>query len=444
MVADPLAPGQGGRPDRPGRLPSPRAVVDHAPVPASDRVRLRCRACGEPGADDGAAWCASCFGPAEVVLDPAAWPPSPPSGPAAIGRWAPVLPGVDLGGAASRAAAVRPAPRLGRALGLHDLWLHDETYQPTGSFKDRVVDTALGHVSGAAVAAATSTGNLARALAAGTRHRSMACVVLVPDHVDPAAAAELAAGGAVVVPVRGGYDGANRLGAEAAGELDWAWVNVGLRPWYELGAVTVGLDLVAGLGWRWPDRVVVPVASGALARNVHRAAETSIAAGWAVGPPPRLTPVQPAGCAPLGEAWASGATVVRPVRPDTVARSLAMGDPPDGDDVLAAVRATGGVVGVAAEGAIAAAAEQVDELEGVAVEPAGGVAVAALADLVRSGTVDPDERVVLVLTGARRPPRVAPGRVLGTIAPSVDELRTAVAEHVGGHRPPSVPREVPR
>ncbi|HSL59012.1 MAG TPA: pyridoxal-phosphate dependent enzyme [Acidimicrobiales bacterium] len=405
---------------------------------------LRCRACGRSAPVDGPQWCEWCFAGVEVVLDPATWPaaPPPPTHPATIRRWAPLLPGVDLDAATSGGVPIRPAPALGAALGLDDLWLHDETASPTGSFKDRVVDTALGRATrvGRRVAAATSTGTLARALAVGAARRDLAAVVLVPDHIDPGVAAHLAGLGAVVVPVRGGYDGANRLGAEAAMELiDWGWVNVGLRPWYELGAVTAGLDLVAALGWRWPDRVVVPVASGALALAVHRAASATVDAGWAPGPRPRLTPAQPAGCAPLAAAWAAGSLDVAPVRPATVAASLAMGDPPDGPDVLVAVRATGGAVGVADEDQIAGAAALVAEHEGIAVEPAGGVAVAALASLRASGAVDPGERVVVVLTGGAAGPaaavpsvEVAPGRVLGTITPSVDDLRAAVAGCVDG------------
>jgi threonine synthase len=240
--------------------------------------------------------------------------------------------------------------------------------------------------------------------------------------------------------VRGGYDAASRLGADAASDLDrWGWVNVTLRPWYELGARTAGWEIVEQLGWELPDRVVAPMASGALVRALHESMAHLVELGVAAGDAPKVTAVQPAGCAPVAEAFATGADRVRPVRsPHTIAESLEMGDPPDGHAVLDLARATGGAVAAVAEDGIMEAVDLLRRTEGIKVEPAGGVVVAGLADLVGAGVIDRSERVVAVLTGGP-PPRwspdpaverragtdpgvVPPPGVTGTIEPSVSAL----------------------
>lgn len=349
-------------------------------------------------------------------------------GPESLARYGTFLPlGLDLGGVEAGFTPLRPAPRLGASLGLSDLWVKDETTNPTGSFKDRVVELAAARATamGATVLACTSTGNLARAVAGAAARRGMAAVVLVPDEVDPAVEATLGDLGAVVVAVTGGYDAASRLGAEAAADIDqWAWVNVSLRPWYELGARTIGWEIAEQLGWRLPRRVVVPMASGALARALHESMNHLRELGLVGEALPLLTAVQPEGCAPLAAAFAAGEERVRPVRdPRTRAVSLAMGDPPDGQAVLDLVRATGGVGVAAPEDEIEPAVALVGSTEGLAVEPAGGVVVSALAGLAKQGTVAPDETVVAVFTGAPPPRRlVSAPRRAGTIEPSVSAL----------------------
>lgn len=408
--------------------------------PGSAPVVLRCRECGNDGPNDGPQYCESCFGPLEVVLPRPVGSPVElreriGSGLASVARYEVLLPeGLDLSGRDAGWTQLRETIALGRALGLTDLWAKDETANPSGSFKDRVVEVAVarGLRMGARVLACSSTGNLARSVAGTAVRRGMRSVVLVPEELDPVEIADLASRGAVVVGVRGGYDAASRLAAEAASDLSaWAWVNVTLRPWYELGARTTGWEIVEQLRWTMPDRVVVPMASGALARALHESMEWLAELGLAKGDLPKLTVVQPAGCAPVAAAFAAGEKRVRPVRdPATVAESLAMGDPPDGDAVLAAARATGGGVYAVAEDRILDAVELIRTTEHIVVEPAGGVVIAGLRDLVEQGVVDPDERVVAVLTGS--PPRlrssegpggVVPGEGLaGTIDPSVDAL----------------------
>ena len=412
------------------------------PVPSpwsSPEPALRCRECGTPAPADGPQYCERCFGPVEVVLDRPDLPPAElasaiAAGPSTLGRYAPLLPrGLDLDRATAGWTPLRPAPTLGAALGLDDLWVKDETANPTGSFKDRVVDVAIGRGAslGRRVVACSSTGNLARAVAAAAAARGMGAVVLVPDQLDGTQVADLVDLGAHVVRVRGGYDAASRLGADAAADLDrWAWVNVSPRPWYELGARTLAWELAEQAGWTSPDRVVVPMASGALARAVHDGVDHLVAVGLVASGPPRLTVVQPSGCAPAAAAFAAGLGRVRPVRPDTEVDSLAMGDPPDGDAVVAAARATGGAVVAVDEGDVGPATELLASTEGIASEPAGGVVVGALADLAARGAVGRRERIVAVVTGAahgRRPAGLvaAPGATY-TIDPSVGALVEAL------------------
>lgn len=423
-----------------------RAVWDDGRVsPTEPEPMLRCRACSTPAPADGPQYCALCFGPVEVVLpdvaDGGEVRARVASGPPTMARYAPLLPpGLRIGEVSAGWTPLRPAPGLGEALGLADLWVKDETANPTGSFKDRVVDLALARAAavGSTVAACTSTGNLARALAVGAARRGMEAVVLVPDVLAPVEVERLVSLGAHVVAVRGGYDAASRLGADVASDLDgWAWVNVGLRPWYEIGARTSAWEIAEQLGWTAPAAVVAPMASGALARALHEgfahlAAQGLLAADAAL---PALHAVEPAGCAPAAAAFAAGpGTPVRPVRPDTRVESLAMGDPPDADAVIDAARGTGGSVTAVDEADVPLAVERLHATEGLAGEPAVGVVVAALGELATRHRLGPDERIVAVVTGASDP-RVPAGLVLprgttATIDPTIGAVLAALPSHV--------------
>ncbi|QGG96459.1 pyridoxal-phosphate dependent enzyme [Actinomarinicola tropica] len=417
-------------------------MTDRTP-PAQDDAVLRCRECGHPAPADGPQYCDRCFGPVEVVLST---PPGPgvelrgavDAGPTTVARWAPLLPGgLDLVGAAAGGTPLRSAPGLAADLGVAEVWLKDETANPTGSFKDRVVDVAIarGVATGRRVVACSSTGNLARAVAAGAARRGLAAVVLVPAALEADRVDLLVRLGAHVVRVDGGYDDASRAAAEAASELHhWSWVNVNLRPWYELGARTTGWEVVRQLGWMCPDRIVAPMASGALARALHDGVAHLLDLGLVDGPPPRLTVAQPAGCAPVAAAFDAGATVVRPVRPGTAVASLAMGDPPDGDAVLAAARATGGAVVAVDEDAVGPATARLHARGGLSAELAGGVVLAGLEALAARGELQRHERVVAVVTGAAAwaPPAelVSPAGANCTIEPSVGALIEALPPEI--------------
>jgi threonine synthase len=311
------------------------------------------------------------------------------------------------------------ARRLGAALGLETVWLKDETANPTGSFKDRLVAVAAAEAvaRGAPVLAAASTGNLGRAVRHAARRLGLEAVVLVPEGT-PGAPAALA--------VRGGYDAANRLATEAAMRWDrWGWVNATLRPWYVEGAAALAHETLDQLGHDAPAHVVVPIASGATALRLHRAF-TEL--GASVG----LSVAQPAGCSPVADAFAAGADDVAPVRPATRVASLAMGDPPDGPDVLAAMRASGGAAVAVPEDEVDAGVELVADTEGIRVEPAGGVVVAALGRLVEAGVIGPGEPVVVYLTGGPAPSGEGGRSPAVTIDPTLEALAGALPERLQG------------
>ncbi len=408
---------------------------------------IQCRSCGHVPPAFTVQYCEECFGPLDVVPGPvdvagAELRRRIEAGPPSMWRYRDLLPYDEPSGAAG--VGMTPlvaAPSLGAALGVTDLWLKDDTANPSGSFKDRVVAAALGRAraEGRTVLACASTGNLAHAVAGAASRAGLQSVVLVSEALPGAEQQALAAAGATVVPVAGDYDAANRLASEASMDgpgVAWAWCNIGLRPWYVEGSATVAHEIAEQLGWVVPDAVIAPVASGAMALALHRAFLDLAAVGLVdPGPPPALWGAQPAGCAPVAEAFAAGATDVRPVRPDTVATSLAMGDPPDGPEVLAVAGATGGGVLAVPEDEIAAAQRLLADAEGIAVEPAGGVVVAAAGRLAVAGRLPAGTRVVACLTGGPHdrwavaaPAGIAPGRVAGTIPPTVSALSDAVSE----------------
>lgn len=392
-------------------------------------------------------YCEACFGPLDVVVGPPvvtgeALRRRVEAGPPTMWRYRDLLPFDEPPGADEVGdTPLVEARALGAALGVTDLWLKDDTANPSGSFKDRVVAAALGRAlaEGRTVLAAASTGNLAHAMAGAGARAGLRAVVLVSEALPAADLEALAAGGATVVPVTGGYDAANRLASEASMDgpsSAWAWCNIGLRPWYVEGSTTVAHEIAEQLGWTVPDAVVVPIASGAMALALHRAFVDLAAVGLVPpGPPPALWGAQPAGCAPVADAFAAGAVDVLPVRPATVAASLAMGDPPDGPEVLAVAGATGGGVLAVPEDEIAGAQHLLADTEGISVEPAGGVVVAAVGRLAVAGRLPAGTRVVACLTGgphdrwAVTPAAgIAPGRVTGTIPPTVSALSAVVSE----------------
>jgi len=373
-------------------------------------IGLRCRACGADHPAEARSICEECFGPLEPSYDlegirAEVTRRGVEAGPPSLWRFAPLLPAspdvrVDLGDGWT---PLRKAERLGAELGLRELYVKDETRNPTHSFKDRVVSVALSRARelGFDTVACASTGNLAHAVAAHAAAAGLRAVVFIPVGLESGKVVAAAAYGATVVEVDGTYDDVNRLCAEASDEYTWAFVNVNLRPYYAEGSKTIALEAAEQLGWRAPDHAVVPVASGALLSKVAVGFRQLFEVGLLdEEPTTRVSGAQPAGCAPVAEAFTAGTEDVRPVRyPDTVAKSLAIGDPADGVEALRTARSSDGRFVTVPEDDIAGAVGLLARTEGIFTETAGGVTVAAVADLAAHGAIRPDDTVVAFVTG---------------------------------------------
>ena len=405
---------------------------------------LVCRECHRAYPAEALHVCDFCFGPLEVVYDyeaiaAALSKEAITSGPSTIWRYRALLPADDVA-PVELGAGLTPlvrADRLAAELGLGELWLKDDTRNPTGSFKDRVVSVALTKARelGFKVAACASTGNLAASLAAHAARAGMASVVLVPEDLEQAKIAMAAVYGGTVVAVDGNYDDVNRLCAELAGEHEsWAFVNVNLRAYYAEGSKTLAFEIAEQLGWRAPDHVVVPVASGSQLTKVAKGFAELSAVGLLAegeGTAVRVSGAQAAGCSPVATAFAKGSDDVLPVRPSTIARSLAIGNPADGYYALQAVRRSGGAVGSVTDDEILEAIGLLARTEGIFAETAGGVTIATLAKLAASGVVRPDERVVAIVSGHGLKTVEALGDVAApsvTVAPSLEAFEETVGD----------------
>jgi threonine synthase len=369
---------------------------------------LSCRECGSRY-DLGPLYaCAECFGPLEVCYDfPSLTRNDIESGPLNMWRYAPLLP--VPGDIASRPTTepgwtrLIRADSLARELGMRRLWIKDDRGNPTHSFKDRVVAVALAAATemGFTVLACPSTGNLANAVAAAAARAGIRSVVLVPADLEQQKILTTSVYGGTFVTVNGTYDDVNRLASELAGEHeDWAFVNVNVRPYYAEGSKTLGFEIAEQLGWRVPPQIVVPVASGAQLVKVDKGFSELASLGlvdsdssW------RVFGAQASGCAPVSAAFSAGHDVVRPVRPSTIAKSLAIGNPADGPYVLDVVRRTGGVVADVSDEEIIDSMRLLATCEGVFGETAGGVTLGVLRKLLSAGQLDPDAETVIINSG---------------------------------------------
>ncbi|MFC4942223.1 threonine synthase [Pseudonocardia sp. GCM10023141] len=370
-------------------------------------VALSCRECGHqiPLAAEFA--CPQCFGPLEVAYEFGdVTRESIEAGPKNIWRYRqllPVPPGVqDHPNTEPGLTRLIKADRLGAALGIKNLWVKDDTGNPTHSFKDRVVAVALAAARelGFTVLCCPSTGNLANAVAAAAARAGWDSVVLIPKSLEQAKVLTTAVYGGTLLAVDGNYDDVNRLATELAAEHeDWAFVNVNVRPYYAEGSKTLGYEVAEQLGWRLPQQVVIPVASGSQLTKVDKGFTELGKLGLVEATPYRIFGAQATGCSPVAKAFAEGHDVIQPVRPDTIARSLAIGNPADGPYVLDTVRRTGGAVEHVSDEEVVAGIRLLAQTEGVFAETAGGVTVATTKKLVESGRLDPDAETVLLITG---------------------------------------------
>jgi threonine synthase len=379
-----------------------RTTFDLGPARA-----LSCRECGHqiPLAAEFA--CAECFGPLEVAYDFGRIRREDiEAGPKSIWRYRDLLP---VPSDVRRHPNTEPgltrlvkADRLGAALGVRDLWVKDDTGNPTHSFKDRVVAVALAAARqlGFTVLACPSTGNLANAVAAAAARAGWESVVLIPSSLERAKILTTAVYDGALIAVDGNYDDVNRLATQLAAEHeDWAFVNVNVRPYYAEGSKTLAYEVAEQLGWRLPGQIVVPVASGSQLTKVDKGFRELGELGLVEASPYRVFGAQATGCSPVSSAFKAGTDVVTPVRPDTIARSLAIGAPADGPYVLDTVRRTGGAVEDVTDEEVVEGIRLLARTEGIFAETAGGVTVATAKKLAESGKLDPDADTVLLITG---------------------------------------------
>jgi threonine synthase len=400
---------------------------------------LQCRMCGAQYPVEPLTICEECFGPLEPAydlesIDGMAFRKAVETGPPTLWRYESLLPGgpgierVDLGAGST---PLRPADNLARRLGLERLWIKDDSVNPSNSFKDRVVSVAItmARAFGFEAISCASTGNLANATAAHAAKAGIDCYVFVPEDLERAKIIATEVYGAKVVAVKGNYDDVNRLCSEVAEALPWAFVNVNMRPFYAEGSKSLGFETAEQLGWRLPDHVVVPVASGALLTKIHRAFGELIAIGAVDAKEYRVSGAQPEGCRPVAQAFRDGVDEVTPVKPDTIARSLAIGNPADGYFALKVVRSTGGAVEWCTEDEILEGIHLLAETEGVFTETAGGVTVANLKRLVEQGVIRPEDETVAYVTGnGYKTIEALEGHVEPTfrVAPDLDEFLAAL------------------
>ena len=399
---------------------------------------LKCRECGREYPIEPAYTCSWCFGPLEVAYDYDAIRDHTSreriaAGPANIWRYADLLPSddhpaIDLG--AGFTPLVR-ADRLAAELGLGEVWVKNDTLNPTNSFKDRVVNVALAKALefGFTVAACASTGNLANSVAAHAARAGLESYVFVPSNLEAGKIVTTAVYGGNLVAVDGNYDDVNRLCAELAGTYPWAFVNVNVRPYYAEGSKTLAFETAEQLGWRAPDHVVVPIASGSQLTKIHKGFHELHTVGLLDEEPQvRVSGAQALGCSPVASAFLEGRDVIKPVKPDTIAKSLAIGNPADGYFAIDAVRSTGGGMAAVTDEEIVEGIRLLARTEGIFAETAGGVTVATLQKLAASGVIRPDERVVVYITGHGLKTLDAVAEVVGptaTIRPTIEAFHDA-------------------
>jgi threonine synthase len=400
---------------------------------------LRCKECKTTYPLEARYVCEQCFGPLEVAYparsttDPAELRRRIQAGPHSLWRYSDFLPvqAPPRGVLPAGWTPLLKADRLAERLGLDEVWIKNDAANPTHSFKDRVVSVALARARelGFQTVACASTGNLANAVAAHASAAGLESFVFIPSDLEEQKVLATGVYGGNLVSVRGTYDDVNRLCTELSGEHDWAFVNINMRPYYSEGSKTLAFETAEQLGFELPDRVVAPIASGSLFTKIARGFEEWLEVGLLEGALPIFHGAQAAGCSPVATAYAAGHDFCRPVKPDTIAKSLAIGNPADGPYALDLARRTQGSIESVTDDEIREGIKLLARTTGIFTETAGGVTVAVLEKLAARGEIDPGERVVAYITGeGLKTLDVARGMFeTWEIEPSVDAFE-AVAE----------------
>ncbi len=406
-------------------------------APFGRAVALSCRECGEQTGLGPVYVCESCFGPLETAYDFGTVTRADiERGPNSIWRYAPLLPvPADVAARPNLnpgATRLIQAENLARELGLRSLYVKDDSGNPTHSFKDRVVAIALeaARSFGFTTLSCSSTGNLAGAVSAAAARAGLDSCVFIPAGLEAGKIVMAAVYGGRVVAIDGTYDEVNRFCSELIGDElgeSWGFVNVNLRPYYAEGSKTLAYEIAEQLGWRLPEQIVIPVASGSQLTKIDKGFKELIALGLVEDRPYRIFGAQASGCSPISAAFKAGHDVVKPVRPDTIAKSLAIGNPADGPYVLDVVRRTGGAVEDVDDAEVRSAMRLLARTEGVFTETAGGVTVGVLRKLAESGVLDPGAPTVVINSGdgLKTLEAVSDAGVSATIKPSLAAFRAA-------------------
>lgn len=378
-------------------------------APTATFKSLKCKECGEEYELKAAHVCEFCFGPLEVTYDYSLLKQitsrdTIQAGPASIWRYRSFLPvanddPIDVG---TGMTPLLQSHRLARRLGLKHLYIkNDAVNMPTLSFKDRVVSVALTRARelGFSTVSCASTGNLANSTAAIAARAGLDCCVFIPADLEAGKVLGTLIYSPTVIAVEGNYDQVNRLCSEVANTHGWGFVNINLRPYYSEGSKTLGYEVAEQLGWELPDHIVAPLASGSLFTKIYKGFQEFIQVGLVDEKPVRFSGAQADGCSPIAEAYRENRDFISPVKPNTIAKSIAIGNPADGVYAVDIARKTNGTIESVSDAEIIAGMKLLAETEGIFTETAGGTTVAVLQKLVEAGKIDPEEKTVIYITG---------------------------------------------
>lgn len=418
------------------------AADNTTPVDLGPAVALSCRECGARTPLGPSFACPECFGPLEIAYDLPGGDPEGlrrriESGPTNIWRYAPLLPVpahvASLPGLNPGWTKLVKADNLAAELGITGgLQIKDDSGNPTHSFKDRVVAIAVqaARTFGFTTLSCSSTGNLAGAVGAAAARAGLRSCVFIPHDLEAGKVVMAAVYGGELVAIEGSYDDVNRFCSELIGDPageGWGFVNVNLRPYYAEGSKTLAYEICEQLGWRLPDQLVIPVASGSQLTKIDKGLKELIALGLVEEKPYKIFAAQATGCSPVAAAYKAGQDVVRPVKPDTIAKSLAIGNPADGPYVLDIARRTGGAVEDVSDAEVVDSIRLLARTEGIFAETAGGVTVGVLRKLLEKGLLDPAAETVVLNTGdgLKTLDAVAGTGPTATIRPTLASFREA-------------------
>jgi threonine synthase len=375
----------------------------------ADNYELRCRECGKRWGNVPRSFCEECFSPLEVVYDYDVLKKMVRRENLAnrnfnMWRYSELLPLPEnyVGPNAVGGTPLVVSRKLGRQWGIKNLYFkNDAVCFPSLSFKDRVVATALAAARrfGFETVGCSSTGNLANAVAAQAAQQGFEACIFIPADLEPAKILNTVVYGARIVRIEGNYDHVNRLCAQIADRFNWGLVNVNLRPYYSEGSKTHGYEIAEQLGWKLPDNVVVPMAGGSLITKIAKAFRELVTLGWVEARPVRFFGAQATGCSPISDGVKRNLSRFEPQKPDTIARSLAIGNPADGPYAIKQIRESGGWADDISDPEIVSAIKLLAETEGIFAETAGGVTTGVAQKLIKQGRIGPDETTVICITG---------------------------------------------